>query len=76
MSFGAPTAGGAVPDRQIRAAHTDRTLTVYQAYAPHLGLPAARDGRFPPAWKRERMTWIFSAPTRAGCAAHRNPNTE
>ncbi|MFE7184954.1 DUF4291 domain-containing protein [Streptomyces erythrochromogenes] len=47
-----------VPQRQIRAAHTDTTVTVYQAYAPRLGLPAARDNRFPPAWKRERMTWI------------------
>ncbi|MFJ3198773.1 DUF4291 domain-containing protein [Streptomyces sp. NPDC086989] len=47
-----------VPDRQIRAAHTGTTVTVYQAYAPRLGVPAARDGRFPPAWKRERMTWV------------------
>ncbi|MFD9334174.1 DUF4291 domain-containing protein [Streptomyces sp. NPDC060028] len=47
-----------VPNRQIRAAHTDTTVTVYQAYGPHLGLPAALDGRFPAAWKRERMTWI------------------
>ncbi|MEV6955804.1 DUF4291 domain-containing protein [Streptomyces sp. NPDC051183] len=47
-----------VPNRQIRAAHTATTVTVYQAYGPHLGLPAARDGRFPAAWKRERMTWI------------------
>ncbi|MEU2788367.1 DUF4291 domain-containing protein [Streptomyces sp. NPDC007100] len=46
------------PLRRIRAAHTATTITVYQAYAPSLGLPAARDGRFPPAWKRERMTWI------------------
>ncbi|KOT79947.1 DUF4291 domain-containing protein [Streptomyces rimosus] len=46
------------PPRRIRAAHTATTITVYQAYAPSLGLPAARDGRFPPAWKRERMTWI------------------
>ncbi|MFF5448171.1 DUF4291 domain-containing protein [Streptomyces sp. NPDC012888] len=44
--------------REIRAAYTAETVTVYQAYAPHLGGPAARDGRFPPAWKRERMTWI------------------
>ncbi|MEU9234982.1 DUF4291 domain-containing protein [Streptomyces subrutilus] len=44
--------------RTIRAVHTDTTVTVYQAYSPALGLPAARDGRFPPAWKRERMTWI------------------
>ncbi|MEU9027760.1 DUF4291 domain-containing protein [Streptomyces sp. NPDC048383] len=46
------------PTRQIRAAHTDTTVTVYQAYSPRLGLPAARDGRFPPDWKRDRMTWI------------------
>ncbi|MEN8650345.1 DUF4291 domain-containing protein [Streptomyces sp. 21So2-11] len=42
----------------IRALHTETTVTVYQAYAPPLGLPAARDGRFPAAWKRERMTWV------------------
>ncbi|MFD7260585.1 DUF4291 domain-containing protein [Streptomyces sp. NPDC059874] len=48
----------AVPTHQIRAVHTDSTITVYQAYAPSLGVPAGRDGRFPPTWKRERMTWI------------------
>ncbi|OKK16902.1 hypothetical protein AMK16_24775 [Streptomyces sp. CB00455] len=47
-----------VPNHQIRAAHTGTTITVYQAYSPRIGVPAARDGRFPPAWKRERMTWI------------------
>ncbi len=46
------------PKYQIRAVHTDSTVTVYQAYAPEIGLPAARDGRFPAAWKRDRMTWI------------------
>ncbi|MFD4657134.1 DUF4291 domain-containing protein [Kitasatospora sp. NPDC058444] len=46
------------PKFEIRALHTDTTVTVYQAYAPEIGLPAARDGRFPAAWKRERMTWI------------------
>lgn len=46
------------PQHEIRALHTDTTVTVYQAYAPSLGLPAARDGRFPSAWKRDRMTWI------------------
>ncbi|MET9291580.1 DUF4291 domain-containing protein [Streptomyces sp. NPDC003077] len=45
-------------DRQVRALHTDTTITVYQAYRPGLGVPAARDGRFPAAWKRDRMTWI------------------
>ncbi|PBC83259.1 protein of unknown function [Streptomyces sp. 2224.1] len=48
----------AEPTRRIRALHTAETVTVYQAYSPALGLPAARDGRFPAAWKRERMTWI------------------
>ncbi|MGW7430166.1 DUF4291 domain-containing protein [Streptomyces sp. NPDC054861] len=46
------------PKYQIRALHTATTVTVYQAYGPSIGLPAARDGRFPPAWKRDRMTWI------------------
>ncbi|MFM9615347.1 DUF4291 domain-containing protein [Streptomyces niveiscabiei] len=46
------------PKHQIRARHTDTTLTVYQAYRPEIGLPAARDRHFPPAWSRTRMTWI------------------
>ncbi|MFI1400666.1 DUF4291 domain-containing protein [Streptomyces sp. NPDC020681] len=46
------------PARRIRALHTADTITVYQAYAPRIGLPAARDGRFPAEWKRDRMTWI------------------
>ncbi|MFF5495096.1 DUF4291 domain-containing protein [Streptomyces aquilus] len=47
-----------VPPHQIRAVHTPSTVTVYQAYSPVIGVPAARDGRFPTAWKRDRMTWI------------------
>ncbi|MGW1406258.1 DUF4291 domain-containing protein [Streptomyces sp. NPDC002403] len=46
------------PQYEIRAQYTDTTVTVYQAYAPAIGLPAARDGRFPEVWKRDRMTWI------------------
>ncbi|MFB7240583.1 DUF4291 domain-containing protein [Streptomyces sp. NPDC056269] len=46
------------PKYRIRALHTDRTVTVYQAYRPGIGLPAAREGRFPATWKRDRMTWI------------------
>lgn len=46
------------PKHGIRALHTESTVTVYQAYTPSIGLPAARDGRFPAAWKRDRMTWI------------------
>lgn len=46
------------PPHEIRALHTESTVTVYQAYRPAIGLPAAREGRFPAAWKRDRMTWI------------------
>ncbi|MFI6205799.1 DUF4291 domain-containing protein [Streptomyces sp. NPDC051041] len=46
------------PRHGIRALHTASTITVYQAYCPELGLPAVREGRFPAAWKRDRMTWI------------------
>jgi uncharacterized protein DUF4291 len=46
------------PLRRIRALHTPTTITVYQAYPPALGLPAARDGKFPAAWSRSRMTWV------------------
>ncbi|MBO1334725.1 DUF4291 domain-containing protein [Streptomyces sp. VRA16 Mangrove soil] len=48
----------APPHHEIRAAYTDSVVTVYQAYSPAIGLPAARDGRFPDVWKRDRMTWI------------------
>ncbi|GGU42055.1 DUF4291 domain-containing protein [Streptomyces lavendofoliae] len=46
------------PKYRIRALYTDDTVTVYQAYPPGIGGPAARTGRFPAAWKRDRMTWI------------------
>ncbi|MBP2406665.1 DUF4291 domain-containing protein [Streptomyces syringium] len=46
------------PNHRIRALHTDSTITVYQAYTPAIGVPAAREGRFPAVWKRDRMTWI------------------
>ncbi|GAB2959741.1 DUF4291 domain-containing protein [Streptomyces heilongjiangensis] len=46
------------PRFRVRARHTADTITVYQAYRPGIGGPAARDGRFPAAWKRDRMTWI------------------
>ncbi|MET9788102.1 DUF4291 domain-containing protein [Streptomyces canus] len=46
------------PQHRIRAAHSESTITVYQAYSPEIGLPAVRDGRFPAAWKRDRMTWV------------------
>ncbi|MEV5954156.1 DUF4291 domain-containing protein [Streptomyces sp. NPDC051987] len=46
------------PPHEIRATYGPSTITVYQAYSPQLGLPAAREGRFPTTWKRDRMTWI------------------
>lgn len=46
------------PRFRIRAHHTDSTITVYQAYRPKIGRAAARDGRFPSSWSRERMTWV------------------
>ena len=46
------------PSHEIRARHTPTTVTVYQAYSPRIAGPAARDQRFPAAWKRERMTWV------------------
>ncbi|GHI09312.1 hypothetical protein AQI88_31615 [Streptomyces cellostaticus] len=46
------------PKFRVRARHTESTVTVYQAYRPEIGGPAARTGRFPASWKRERMTWI------------------
>ncbi|MFD9396663.1 DUF4291 domain-containing protein [Streptomyces sp. NPDC060000] len=46
------------PKFRVRAVHTESTITVYQAYRPEIGNAAARTGRFPSAWSRERMTWI------------------
>lgn len=46
------------PFRQIRALYDANTVTVYQAYRAEIAVPAARDGRFPAAFKRARMTWI------------------
>ncbi len=58
---GQPVEGidGAEPRFRIRARYTESTITVYQAYRPKIGRAAARTGRFPSAWSRERMTWII-----------------
>jgi Domain of unknown function (DUF4291) len=48
----------AEPMYRIRAHCMESTVTVYQAYAPEIGLPAVRNGRFGPGWKRDRMTWV------------------
>lgn len=47
-----------IPYRQIRAAFTDESITVYQAYDPAIAAPAIAAQRFVPPFKRERMTWI------------------
>ncbi|GII96564.1 DUF4291 domain-containing protein [Sinosporangium siamense] len=44
--------------RQIRADYDENGITVYQAYGPHIAIPAAKSGRFPETWSRQRMTWI------------------
>jgi hypothetical protein len=47
------------PRFRIRAHYTESTVTVYQAYRPEIGRAAARDGRFPSSWSRDRRTWII-----------------
>ncbi|WP_141576487.1 DUF4291 domain-containing protein [Actinomadura sp. WMMA1423] len=44
--------------REIRACYDRDSITVYQAYAPEIGGPAARHGTFVPPFSRHRMTWI------------------
>ncbi|MFI0483613.1 DUF4291 domain-containing protein [Actinomadura sp. 9N215] len=44
--------------REIRAVYDRDTITVYQAYAPQIGRPAAEHGTFVPPFSRNRMTWI------------------
>lgn len=48
-----------VPLRQVRAVFDDTTITVYQAYSPHIAEPAAAAGSFAGTpFKLERMTWV------------------
>jgi hypothetical protein len=42
----------------VRAAYTDSTITVYQAYPRKIAEPALRAGTFVAPFKRARMTWI------------------
>jgi hypothetical protein len=47
------------PAKQVRAVFDDQTITVYQAYAPAIAVPAARQGSFAGTpFKVDRMTWI------------------
>ncbi|MFI2757905.1 DUF4291 family protein [Streptomyces echinatus] len=45
--------------RVVRAAHTDSTITVYQAYPSEIAEPALRAQAFVAPFKRERMTWVI-----------------
>ncbi|MER5999888.1 DUF4291 domain-containing protein [Nonomuraea angiospora] len=47
-----------MPYRQIRAAYTEESITVYQAYDAAIAGPAVAAQRFVAPFKRERMTWI------------------
>ncbi len=47
-----------MPEHVIRAAFTDRTVRVYQAYRPEIAVAALKAGRFVPPFKMGRMTWI------------------
>ncbi len=46
------------PEYVIRAAYSDRTVRVYQAYCPEIAIPALAAGRFVPPFSMSRMTWI------------------
>jgi hypothetical protein len=45
-------------EQVIRAAYSDRTVRVYQAYPPEIALPALEAGQFVPPFSMGRMTWI------------------
>jgi hypothetical protein len=46
------------PYREIRADFDRETLVVYQAYGPHIAVPAVASQRFVAPFSFERMTWI------------------
>ncbi len=47
-----------MPQYVIRAAFSQRTVRVYQAYRPEIAMPALAAGRFVPPFSMGRMTWI------------------
>ncbi|WP_375165402.1 DUF4291 family protein [Streptomyces sp.] len=60
---------GTRPGSGARARRTGATVTVHQAHRPETGRAAARTGRFPSSWSRERMAWavrLRSPSARAG----------
>jgi hypothetical protein len=49
--------------REVRAAFSDTTVRVYQAYSPAIADKAVVAQRFVPPFSRERMTWIMPSFT-------------
>jgi len=50
---------GDVPYRQVRAVYDEESITVYQAFAAEISVPAVRAGTFAHApFGLDRMTWI------------------
>lgn len=49
---------GTRPYREVRAAFSDTTVRVYQAYSPEIARRAVAAGRFVPPFSMDRMTWI------------------
>jgi hypothetical protein len=49
---------GSRPYLEVRAAFSDTTVRVYQAYSPAIADKAVTAQRFVPPFSRERMTWI------------------
>ena len=49
------------PYRQVRAAYTESTIRVYQAYPAEIAEAALAAGTFVPPFKRGRMTWVKSS---------------
>lgn len=45
-------------EREIRADYDAESIVVYQAFGPHIALPALRQGRLVPPFSLNRMTWI------------------
>jgi hypothetical protein len=46
------------PYHEVRAAFSDATVRVYQAYSPAIADKAVAEQGFAPPFSRERMTWI------------------
>ncbi len=47
-----------MPEHVIRAAYSECTVRVYQAYRPEIAMSALAAGRFVPPFRMGRMTWI------------------